>query len=291
MSECGLCPRRCGADRTLRTGFCGGGSRVRVARAAPHFWEEPCISGTRGSGAVFFSGCPLRCRFCQNYSISAENYGREISVERLAEIFRELEAQRVHNLNLVNPTHWQPWILEALSIARPKIPVVWNSGGYELEDSLRALEGRVDIFLPDLKFFDPDRAQRYAGAPDYFRHASRAITEMVRQTGPCRFDENGLLLRGTVVRHLVLPKGREDSKRLLSWLAENIPAGHIRVSVMSQYTPFYQAAEFPEINRRLSTFEYADVVEHALSLGLDGYMQERSSAKEEYTPPFDLTGV
>lgn len=291
MSECRLCPRQCRADRTLRTGFCGGGTRVRVARAAPHFWEEPCISGQRGSGAVFFSGCSLRCCFCQNYPISAENYGREISVERLAEIFRDLESQRVHNLNLVNPTHWQPRILEALSIARPGIPVVWNSGGYELEASVKALEGRVDIFLPDLKFFDPGRAQRYADAPDYFFHAGKAILEMIRQTGPCRFDENGVLLRGTVVRHLVLPKGREDSKRLLSWLAANVPAGSVRVSLMSQYTPFHRAGEFPEINRRLSTFEYADVVNHAVSLGLDGYMQERSSAKEEYTPPFDLTGV
>lgn len=289
--NCRLCPRECGADRPVSPGYCGCGGQVRVARAAPHFWEEPCISGSRGSGAVFFSGCPLRCCFCQNHPISAANFGKEVSIPRLAELFRNLEGQGVHNLNMVSPTQWQPWILEALSLARPTIPVVWNTGGFEKTETLKALEGRVQIFLPDLKFFDPERAGRYAQAPGYFRRASEAVLEMVRQTGPCRFDENGLLLQGTVVRHLVLPKGRDDSKRLLDWLAEAIPPDTIRVSIMSQYTPFYHAERFPELGRRVSTFEYRDVVNHALSLGLGGYMQERSSAREEYTPPFDLTGL
>lgn len=291
MSECRLCPRLCGADRESQPGFCGGGALARVARAAPHFWEEPCISGIHGSGTVFFSGCPLRCCFCQNHAISAGNFGREVSVERLAEIFRNLEQQGVHNLNLVNPTHWQPQILAALSLARPRIPVVWNSGGYELAETLQALEGHVDVFLPDLKFFDPAISQRYAGAPDYFQHASGAIREMFRQTGPCQFDADGLLKRGTVVRHLILPKGRLDSKKLLEWLARALPTGQFKLSLMSQYTPFHEAGRFPELSRRLSTFEYEDVLAYAVSLGLEGYMQERSSAKEEYTPPFDLTGV
>lgn len=291
MRECLLCPRRCGVSRAQSTGRCGCGDTVMVARAAPHMWEEPPISGSRGSGTVFFSGCPLGCCFCQNHTISAENFGKPVSTRRLAEIFSDLEAQGVHNLNMVSPTPWQPWILEALQTAHPHIPIVWNSSGYELVPTLRELEGTVDIFLPDLKFFSPERGERYADAPDYFRRASQAIEEMVRQTGPCVADEAGMLLRGTIVRHLVLPKGRQDSKELLCWLAKTFPAGQVRVSLMSQYTPFHEASRYPELTRRVSTFEYNDVVEYALSLGLTGYMQERSSAKEEYTPPFDLTGV
>lgn len=293
MTACFLCPRQCGADRTNGVGFCGGGALPKVARAALHFWEEPCISGTRGSGTVFFSGCPLQCCFCQNYPLSAENYGKEIPAARLAEIFLELQAQGAHNINLVNPSHYQPAVLEALRLARPalSIPLVWNSGGYEWALTLKALEGQVDIFLPDLKFYAPERSQRYAGASDYFAHASAAILEMYRQTGPCRFDAEGNLQSGVVIRHLVLPKGRQDSKDVLDWISGRFPPGSIRISLMSQYTPCHLSSAYPEINRRVSTFEYQDVLKHAQALGLEGYMQERSSAKEKYTPSFDLTGI
>ncbi len=290
-NHCQLCPRRCGADRRKSSGFCGGGSLVKVARAAPHFWEEPCISGKSGSGTVFFSGCPLSCCFCQNYEISRGNFGKEISVQRLAEIFQELEGQGVHNINLVSPTHWQPQILQALSLAGLKLPVVWNSGGYESADTLKALEGHIAVFLPDLKFYSSERSSRYASAPDYFQQASLAILEMFRQTGPCVFDPDGMLQKGVIIRHLALPKGREDSKKLLGWIAGSFPPGAIRISLMSQYTPCIQKEGFPELKRRVSTFEYEDVVNYALSLGLVGYMQERSSAQAEYTPSFDLTGI
>ena len=290
-SQCHLCPRRCGADRRKSPGFCGGGSLVKVARAAPHFWEEPCISGESGSGAVFFSGCPLKCCFCQNDAISRGNFGKEISVRRLAEIFQELEKQGVHNINLVSPTHWQPQILQALSLARPAIPVIWNSGGYESAETLKALEGHIAVFLPDLKFYSPERSSRYAAAPDYFQQASLAILEMFRQAGPCVFDSNGMIRKGVLIRHLVLPKGRQDSKKLLDWIAASFPPQAVRISLMSQYTPCTQKEGFPELERRVSTFEYEDVVSYALSLGLAGYMQERSSAQAEYTPSFDLTGI
>lgn len=293
IKDCRLCPRECGADRSKEQGFCRGGSLVKVARAALHQWEEPCISGTVGSGTVFFSGCPLCCCFCQNYQLSAENFGKEITTQRLAEIFLELQDQGAHNINLVNPTHYVPWIIEALKIAghRLHLPVVYNSGGYERYETLRMLDGLIDIYLPDLKFAESDRSNRYAGAPDYFEVATAAILEMYRQVGGTIFDQDGLLKKGLVIRHLVLPKGRFDSAAVLEWIAQNLPKEKIIISLMSQFTPFYRCAEFPEINRRISTFEYNYVLSKAQKLGLKGYMQEKSSAKEEYTPLFDLSGV
>lgn len=291
--HCELCPRQCGADRISAAGFCGSGVTPRIARAALHAWEEPCISGNRGSGTVFFSGCPLRCCFCQNHSISAGNFGKDVSVERLAEIFLELAQQGAHNINLVNPTHWMPWIAQALALARPKLqlPVVYNTGGYERVESLRQLDGLVDIYLTDIKFLDAQRAARYADAPDYFTYAAPAVVEMQRQTGAPMFDAEGLLRRGVIVRHLVLPKGWQDSCRILDWLAETFAPDDMLLSLMRQYTPCHQSADFPEINRRISSFEYRKVLEHAISLKLGGYMQEKSDAREEYTPPFDLSGV
>lgn len=291
--HCNLCPRACGADRNIQRGYCGGGARAKVARAALHWWEEPCISGGRGSGTVFFSGCPLRCCFCQNYSISAHNFGKEISTERLAEIFVELQTAGAHNLNLVNPSHYVPQILESLELAAPKlkIPVVYNSGGYESLETLRLLDGKIDIYLPDLKYVNTDRSARYSSAPDYFAAASAAVLEMFRQAGPVKLDQDGMLRRGLVVRHLVMPKGRQDSAAVLDWLAENLPLDQFYLSLMSQFTPFYRCAEFPEINRRISTFEYNWVLNYARNLGFQGFMQEKSSAREEYTPPFNLEGV
>lgn len=294
LSHCILCPRACGADRTLGQGRCGAGMLPRLARAALHRWEEPCISGTdprRGSGTVFFSGCPLGCRFCQNYPISRENFGGEVPVSRLAEIFLELQDQGAWNINLVSATQYIPQVIKALDLTKGRlhIPVVWNTGGYEKAESLRLLEGYVDIYLPDLKFFDPALSDLCAAAPDYFAAASAAIPEMLRQTGPIRLGEDGMLRRGVMVRHLVLPGQRKDSQRLLRWLAGAVPAEDIYLSLMSQYTP-YRPLEKP-LNRRVATFEYNWVRDIAEELGFSGYGQERTSAKEEYTPPFDLTGV
>ena len=291
--SCRLCPRECGADRTGEgRGRCGGGSLPRVARAALLQWEEPCISGSRGSGTVFFSGCPLGCCFCQNREISVGNFGREISVRRLSEIFLELRDQGAHNINLVSPTQYAPWIAEALREVRGelKIPVVWNTGGYERVEALRQMEGLVDIYLPDLKYRSGELAQRYSGAADYFERASQAILEMFRQVGEIRMGEDGILEKGVVIRHLCLPGARKDSMAVLDWIAGNLPRDGILISLMSQYTP-YRTLPHKELNRRISTFEYNTVVDHALELGLDGFMQERSSAKEEYTPPFDLEGI
>ncbi len=292
--SCNICPRNCGADRTRTAGFCGGGSQVKLARAALHHWEEPCISGSRGSGTVFFSGCSLQCVYCQNYKISAENFGREVSTGRLGEIFMMLQEQGAHNINLVNPTHYVPWILEALKSVQGEltIPVVYNSGGYDQVETLKTLEGYVQIYLPDLKYYSSEKSARYSNAPDYFQVASQAVQEMFRQTGPVQLDADGIMQRGLMVRHLVLPGSRQDSMKLLDWLSQNLPTGQYYISLMSQYTPFYHSGQFPEINRRISTFEYRQVADHLIDLGLtDGFMQEKSSAKEEYTPDFDLTGI
>ena len=293
IKSCNLCPRACGANRTVGQGPCGGGAHVKLARAALHFWEEPCISGTRGSGTVFFSGCPLRCCFCQNYPISTGNFGKEVPVERLAAIFLELQAQGAHNINLVTATHYAPWVLEALRLARPalQLPVVYNSGGYERPETLRMLEGAVQVYLPDLKYRDGGLSARYSGAPDYFPQASRAILEMYRQVGPLQMGEDGTLQRGLVVRHLVLPKAWRDSVALLEWLADALPLDGFYLSLMSQYTPNGQSSAFPELGRRVSTYEYNRVLSRAQELGFSGFLQERTSAKGEYTPPFQLEGV
>lgn len=292
ISNCRLCPRQCGVDRTLLYGYCGGGSKIKVARASLHFWEEPCISGENGSGTVFFSGCTLKCCFCQNYKISAENFGKEISEERLAEIFLELQEQKAENINLVNPTHYVPFIIKALDIAKPelKIPVVYNSGGYESLETLKTLDGYVDIYLPDLKYKDAGISKKYSKAENYFEVATKAIKYMYEQVGELKYD-GVILKKGLIIRHLVLPNNRQDSMKVLDWISENFDKDKILISIMSQYTPFYKSCEFPEINRRISTFEYNKVVEYARKLGLKGFMQEKSSAKEEYTPDFDLTGI
>lgn len=266
---------------------------VRVARAAPHFWEEPCISATAGSGTVFFSGCPLGCCFCQNHTISAANFGKEISVEHLATLFLSLQEKGVHNINLVNPMHWAPWVAQALKLVRSSLhlPVICNTGGYDQIKTIQLLDGLVDIYLPDLKFYDSGLSARYANAPDYFAVASTAITEMYRQVGRICFSPEGLLTRGVMVRHLALPKARADAKHLLAWLSAQFKPGEILLSLMSQYTPFHNAFLYPELNRRISSYEYNDLLEYASASGLEGYMQERSSAREEYTPAFDLTGI
>lgn len=289
---CRQCPRSCGAERgeTAPGGVCAMPSRPVVARAALHFWEEPPISGKRGSGTVFFSGCPLRCVFCQNSVISQEGQGKPVTVERLREIFRELMAQGAHNINLVTPTHYTHAILEALAEPLP-VPVVWNTGGYETVETLRKLEGKVQVYLPDLKYLDADRARRYSAAPDYPEKATAAIREMVRQTGPCLFDGDGILQRGVVIRHLLMPGGLNEAKAVMDWVADTFPAGEVRFSLMSQYVPLGRAKEFPEIDRTLRQSEIRAAQEYMAALALPGYTQGAEAASGEYVPPFDLTGV
>lgn len=297
MKHCMLCPRNCGIDRTRTTGFCGCSAIIRAARAALHHWEEPCISGIRGSGTVFFSGCTLRCCFCQNYPISQDNTGKELTSRQLADIFLRLQQEGAHNINLVTATQYLPLILPALDLIRHRlyIPVVYNCGGYERKEVVKSLKDYVDIWLPDLKYYDTALSKRYSKAADYFSVASQAVLQMVTQTGAPVFhkEENLLLMdRGVIIRHLVLPGQKDDSIRLLHWIAEYLPKGRYFISLLSQYTPFYRSSQYPELNRRITTYEYQKVVESALGLGLDqGFMQQKSSAKEEYTPPFDLTGL
>lgn len=287
--NCTLCPRNCSVDREKATGYCGMGENPVVARIAPHYDEEPCISGKRGSGAVFFSGCPLGCAFCQNFGISHGRFGKEISVPELRRAFDKLVAAGCHNINLVNPTHFTPAILEALKEPLP-VPVVWNSSGYERPETLKMVEGVVRVFLPDLKYVDSALSGRYSKAPDYFEYASKALLEMYRQAGAPLLDDNGLIASGLIVRHLILPGCAQDSMRVLDWIAANLPGAW--VSLMAQYMPAGSASDFPEIDRRLTQKEYGRVVDHLFKLGLDeGYVQELSSADERYVPAFDLTGV
>lgn len=289
---CRLCPRNCGALRTATEGqgLCRMPETPLLARAALHHWEEPPISGTRGSGTVFFTGCPLGCVFCQNGDISQRNFGKPVTEERLWDICQELIAQGAHNINFVTPTHYAHVLASLLERPLP-VPVVYNCGGYEKVDTLRALERKVQIYLPDFKYLDPAAAQRYSGAPDYPEVASAAIQEMVRQTGPCQFDENGLLTRGVIIRHLILPGQVQGAKAVMDWVAETFPPHTVLFSLMSQYTPWGDLSQVPEVNRRLRRGEMQSAQDYMAALGLDGFTQERTSAKEEYTPPFDLTGV
>ena len=291
MSACRLCPRECGADRNKSAGYCGAGSEIKAAKAMKHFGEEPPISGTKGSGAVFFSGCNMKCRFCQNYSISAENHGREITVSRLADIFLELQEQGVHNINLVTGSHFIPQIISALDKAKPQleIPVVFNCGGYEKAEAIALLRGYIDIYLPDVKYYSDELAVKYSSAKDYFSHSYSALSEMLSQTGEPVFDSDGIMQKGVIVRHMILPGCYKDSLKIMEELSK-LPEKFL-VSVMRQYTPCGEAEKFPEINRRLTTFEYEKVVEKCCELGLDGFMQDKSSACLDMTPEFDMEGI
>lgn len=288
LEKCLLCPRKCGVNRYQNRGFCGCGGEIRIARAALHMWEEPCISGNRGSGTVFFTGCNLKCCFCQNYEISAQNKGFDISVKELADIFLMLQEKGAHNINLVTPTPYVYQIAEALDLVKAQlnIPIVYNCGGYESIETLEFMADKVDIFLPDLKYFDSQMSEKYSCAEDYFEKASAAIRKMADITGKPVFDENGMMKKGVIVRHLVLPNGRHDSEKIIKWLSENFEKDQILVSVMSQYTPVYKAAEHKEINRRTSTFEYNYAADLLEKCGFRCYFQERSSAQEEYIPEF-----
>ena len=290
MAKCYLCPRECGADRSLgELGICGEGDGIRGARYSLHLWEEPPISGTCGSGTIFFSGCSLRCEFCQNRAISHEGKGEPVSVERLAEMILELEAQGAHNINLVTPTHFADKVARALALAKEKlhVPVVYNCGGYESVEALQALSGLVDVYLPDFKYLSPELSFAYSRAKNYAEAASAALCEMYRQVGAVRLDGDGLLQKGVMVRHLVLPGSRQDSVAVLEKIADLIPSSDILLSLMRQYTPDFAPPEAPApLHRRVTTFEYETVREAAVRLGFSGYCQQASAASTAFTPDF-----
>ncbi len=295
--KCNICPRRCGVQRLLSVqpgkaaGLCRVGQQPVLARAAAHFGEEPCISGSQGSGTVFFSGCSLRCVFCQNIDISQKFVGQEITVPRLRDIFFRLIDSGVHNINLVNSTHFIMAIAEALEEPLP-VPVVYNSSGYERVESLRLLEGKVQIYLPDYKYAMIPPAKRYSGVPDYPQVAAAAIREMLRQRGSYQLDKNGLMQSGVLIRHLVLPGNLDNTFRVIDWLAQNFQPGQVLFSLMGQYTPCGDLQSFPELQKPLTEFEYAQAEEYLLATGWeDGYLQEPEAAGQEAIPDFDLTGI
>lgn len=294
LKSCELCPRRCGADRTERAGFCGAGEKIRVALVSLHKWEEPCLVGENGAGTVFFSHCNLKCVYCQNFEISNGGRGEEISIERLAEIFLEQQARGASNVELVTPTHYVPQICVALDLAKTnglKLPVVYNTSAYENLSTLELLRDRVDIFLPDLKYFSDETAVTFSRAPNYFAVAGAAIRKMFELVGEPRFSAAGNMTRGVIVRHLILPNFRRDSIKILDWLYENF-GDRVFISLMNQYTPVFRAGEHKKISRRLTTFEYDSVVKHALEIGVENcYIQLGRTAEEKFIPRFDGSGV
>lgn len=290
---CSQCPRRCATRRTdeFGEGYCRAPALPRLARAALHHWEEPCISGTRGSGTIFFSGCSLGCVYCQNYALSHGCYGKTVTLERLAAIMRELAGQGAHNINLVNPTHYAHLLPAIKEHAPAGLPIVYNTGGYDDAEILRGIEGCVDVYLTDLKYHSPRLSLKYSDAADYFERAASAMQEMYRQTGPAVCDSDGILRRGVIVRHLVLPGYSADSLNVLKYCRDHLPDG-VLYSVMAQYTPMGEAAHMPPLDRRLTAAEYRRIERFVEGEErFTGYMQERSSAQEEYVPPFDLTGI
>ena len=296
LSNCILCPRQCGVDRIQgQTGYCGMPENLLVARAALHMWEEPCISGSTGSGTVFFSGCNLKCVFCQNHSIALGDCGKPISIQRLSEIFLELQEKEAANINLVTPTHYIPQIRDALLLAKVQglnLPIVYNTGGYESVASLQLLEGLVDIYLPDLKYYSTELSTTYSHAADYFQVATTALAEMYRQVGTPAFDEaTGMMKRGMIVRHLILPGQTKDSKKILRYLHETY-GDNIYISIMNQYTPLPHVAQIPALNRKVTADEYDRVVNFALAIGIgNAFIQEGETAEESFIPPFDMEGV
>lgn len=295
LSDCTLCPKNCHVDRTQgQKGTCGQTDELVVARAALHLWEEPCISGTRGSGTVFFSGCAMGCVYCQNHEIAAGLAGKKITIGRLAEIFLELQDKKAHNINLVTPSHFVPQIIEAISMARQSglsLPIVYNSSGYEKPETLRLLDGLVDIYLPDFKYKSKEIADKYSHCPNYFEVAAEAIKEMTRQVGEPVFDDDNMMTKGVIVRHLMLPGCYEDSKAILRYLYKSYK-GSIYISIMNQFTPMPRMAEYPELNRKISAAEYEQLVDDAIAMGIEnGFIQEGETASESFIPNFNNEGV
>ena len=292
MYICNDCPRKCNAKREALAdsgkGFCNMGENPVIARADLHFWEEPPISGEKGSGTVFFSGCNLQCVFCQNEKISRGNFGKEITIDELKETYKLLIDKGAHNINLVTPSHYVDAVIKSLDTPL-NVPVVYNCGGYESPDALRRLEGLIDIYIPDLKYADNNLAKRYSKAPDYFEIATKAIKEMHRQTGNYIIDENGIMQKGVIIRHLILPGQLENTKAVINWVKENFNPGEVLFSLMSQFTPIPSSCNLDSLNRRLTQEEYDIIEEYLYNSGIeDGFMQELSSASEEYVPPFEL---
>lgn len=288
---CNICPRNCSAVRNVNAGACGVSEIFRVARAAPHFWEEPCLSGTKGSGTVFFSGCNLGCVYCQNSQISHEAFGKDVTPDELKRIFDRLIESGVHNLNLVTPTHFVPMLAKVLADYNSPVPVVYNSSGYEKAETLRMLDGLVDIYLPDIKYFDSAPALKYSGAEDYFEYASKAVLEMHRQVGSVLLDENGIAKKGLIIRHMVLPGNISQAVKVFEWVNQNLPPDTF-ISVMRQYTPFGKAKDMPPINRKLSAREYSIVKAKILEMGFENCnFQSGEAATESFIPNFNLEGV
>lgn len=287
-APCMLCPRECGIDREVALGACGSPAEILVSKAMLHHWEEPVISGTRGSGAIFFSGCPLKCVFCQNKEISHGGVGKRVSVSELAKIMLDLQNKGAHNINLVTPTHYSDKILEALSLIKDelKIPVVYNTSGYEKASEIEKIADYVSIFLTDIKYFSPELSKKFSCAPDYFEVAKASFSAMLKASPKCEYDKDGIMTSGVILRHLVLPSHRQDSISLLSDIANSFDVSKFKLSLMSQYTPDFYEGEFKELKRKLTSFEYESVLEHAMSLGFDGYMQELSSSNKSFTPEF-----
>ena len=293
MSDyCTSCPRQCNAERSSDNGkgFCKMGENPVVARISKHMWEEPCISGTNGSGTVFFSGCAMKCVFCQNYKISTENFGKVLTPLQLADCYKRLEDMGVHNINLVNPTHFAKAIIKSLDIYKPQIPIVYNCGGYENVETLRLLNGYINIYLPDFKYATNEIAKKYSNAPNYPHTALKAIGEMISQQPDNIYDNDGIMQKGVIIRHLVLPSNTKNSIAVLDTIYENF-GNEITISLMSQYTPCGIADKYPEINRRITKREYQKVLTHLEALGFDGFAQELSSATVSYIPDFNLQGL
>lgn len=293
MYECRLCPRNCGVDRENNMGFCKMPREMIAARCAVHMWEEPPISGTRGSGAIFFSGCNLKCVFCQNYKISSGGFGKEVSKEKLGEIILRLQESGVHNINFVTPTHYADSVVSVLDRIKHKlfVPVVYNCGGYESESTLKMLEGYIDIYLPDFKYFSEEASVKYSGAKNYFEVAKKAVDIMIKQVKAPVLDENNIMKSGVIIRHLVLPGLYRDSIEILKYLDETYDKSDFYLSLMSQFTPTEKCTDIKELNRKITSFEYNKAADFAAERGFMGFFQQRSSAVATYTPDFDLTGI
>jgi len=294
LENCQICPRECKINRYKEIGLCGANEKIKVARISLHNWEEPPISGINGSGTIFFSGCNLKCIFCQNYQISNKNFGIEITIEDLAKKMLELQNKKAHNINLVTPTHYLTQIIKAIKIAKKnglKIPIIYNTSSYEKVESIKKLNGLIDIYLPDLKYYDNILALKYSKAPNYFEIATKAINEMYNQVGPPIFDKNGLLKKGIIVRHLLLPEQLEDSKKILNYL-KNTYQDKIFISIMNQYTPLKQVSNIKELNHKVTQKDYNNLINYACNLNIkNAFIQEKESATKDFIPNFDLTGV
>jgi len=294
LKKCELCQRMCGINRYEKQGFCGANDKIKIARASLHMWEEPCISHENGSGTIFFSHCNLKCIYCQNYDISTNNYGKEITINKLSEIMLNLQNKNAHNINLVTPTHYVPQIIEAIKIARKKglnIPIIYNTSGYERKETIKLLDGYIDIYLTDMKYYDDKYAKEYSKATNYFNHAKEALDEMYKQIGNPKISKNGIMEKGIIVRHLILPELIDDSKKIINYLYKTYK-DDIYLSIMNQYTPLENVKNHSSLNRIITKDEYDEVINYAVSLGIENaFIQEGETQKESFIPSFNNEGI